>query len=683
MLKWRVRGVARGRCTVPVAGAFAAALATALWAVLGATAAVAQGLPPPPIKAFYRPAELGQPTLSPSGRLLAVVSQAAGRRSGLLVLDLSPGGGLRQAARFSDIDIGSFFWVNEDRLVFDVIDREQASGEDRFAPGLFSVKPDGSELRQLVRLRSSREMTPTLVDRLQLDWRHRLLHVPSGGGDEVIVGEHVLNNFNELESVQARRLNVVTGRSVSMAAGMPAFGTQWLFDAAGQPRVITGVNKGMLHVHWRAPGQDDWAQIGRFEQFRAPWVPRYIDNTGQLYVTVAEGRGGTTVLKRFDFASGRPEGVAVVSTPGFDFTGSVVSETTGSRALGVRVTTDAETTVWFDARLKALQVEIDKQVPGRINRLSCRGCDSDGMTVLVESWSDRDPGQVFVWRSADRKLQRVGRVNQDIDPQRMAALDFERIKARDGRDLPLWLSKPADAPAGKPLPAVVLVHGGPWVRGTQWRWDPMVQFLNSRGYAVIQAEFRGSTGFGYAHFRAGWRQWGRAMQDDVADAVLWAAKAGHVDPQRVCIIGASYGGYATLMGLVRHPELYRCGAAWVAVTDPTLLFKWSSIGDVSEEARSYQLPVLLGDPVADAALLQEVSPVAQAARIKAPVLLAFGGLDRRVPLEHGTLMRRALREAGNDPEWVVYPGEGHSWRLVESRLDFARRLEKFLAQHLK
>ncbi len=212
----------------------------------------------------------------------------------------------------------------------------------------------------------------------------------------------------------------------------------------------------------------------------------------------------------------------------------------------------------------------------------------------------------------------------------------------------------------------------------------MPQFLASRGYVVIEPEFRGSTGFGDRHFRAGWKQWGRAMQDDVADAVSWAAGKGLIDPKRVCIAGASYGGYATLMGLVRHPDKYRCGVAWVAVTEPALLFEsdgWNN--DISEEARHYTLPVLLGDPKADADMLREVSPVMQAKRIDAPLLLAYGELDRRVPLEHGKRLRQALQALGRSPEWVVYEGEGHGWQTAANRVDFAVRLERFLALHLK
>jgi dipeptidyl aminopeptidase/acylaminoacyl peptidase len=266
----------------------------------------------------------------------------------------------------------------------------------------------------------------------------------------------------------------------------------------------------------------------------------------------------------------------------------------------------------------------------------------------------------------------------------MATLDFHRIKTRDGADLPVWVTTPAKSvAAATPPAAVVLVHGGPWLRGGHWRWDDDAQFLASRGYVVVEPEFRGGTGFGDAHFRAGWKQWGGLMQDDVADAVKWAAGKGLIDPKRVCIAGASYGGYATLMGLIKHPELYRCGIAWVAVTDPRLLFAFSWLSDMSEEAKKYDLRTLIGDPDKDAAMLRAAAPVELAGRIKAPVMLAFGGVDQRVPLEHGTLMRDALRAAGNVPEWVVYPEEGHGWLRIESRVDFANRAERFLAKYLK
>ena len=282
-----------------------------------------------------------------------------------------------------------------------------------------------------------------------------------------------------------------------------------------------------------------------------------------------------------------------------------------------------------------------------------------------------------------------GRAAQGCRPAPDGTLDLHRFKARDGLEIPVWITHPRPAPAAAapdkpaPRPAVVLVHGGPWVRGNSWQWSADAQFLASRGYVVIEPEFRGSTGYGGRLYRAGLRQWGRAMQDDLADAVRWAVARGWVDGQRVCIAGASYGGYATLMGLVRDPGLYRCGVAWVAVSDPRLMFKWQSISDQSDEIRQHSYPALIGDPVTDAAMLTDIAPVTHAARIRAPLLLAHGQLDRRVPVEHAEKLRNAMAAAGHAPDWVLYPDEGHGWLKPANRFDFAQRMERFLAEHLK
>jgi dipeptidyl aminopeptidase/acylaminoacyl peptidase len=286
-----------------------------------------------------------------------------------------------------------------------------------------------------------------------------------------------------------------------------------------------------------------------------------------------------------------------------------------------------------------------------------------------------------------RRWQRLARVMSGVDPQAMASVELHRISARDGRELPVWLTVPPGrqaAKAGAGGPAVVLVHGGPWLRGGQWEWRALEQFLASRGFLVIAPEFRGSTGYGHAHFRAGFRQWGRAMQDDLLDAAAWARSQGWAD--RFCIAGGSYGGYATLMGLARDGDFWRCGAAWAAVADLPLFLKGSlSVGDdVSEDGRRHTLPVMVGDPKMDAAMLDAVSPVKLAAQMRAPLLLAWGERDQRVPLAHADRLRRALREAGRpEPLWVSYPDEGHSWLQPENQIDFARRLEAFFNEHLR
>jgi dipeptidyl aminopeptidase/acylaminoacyl peptidase len=261
----------------------------------------------------------------------------------------------------------------------------------------------------------------------------------------------------------------------------------------------------------------------------------------------------------------------------------------------------------------------------------------------------------------------------------MSYKDFVRIKVRDGMEIPAYITLPKNS-SGKNLPMVVMVHGGPYVRGGHWEWNRETQFLASRGYAVLEPDFRGSTGYGTKLFRAGWKQWGLAMQDDVTDATKWAIAQGYADPQRICIAGASYGGYATLMGLIKEPDLYRCGISWVGVTDINYLFDvtWS---DTSGSAWTrYGMPLMIGDQTKDAEQLKATSPVTQAHRLTKPLILAYGAADRRVPLVHGEQFKKAAPKDAKI-EWITYPNEGHGWRTLKNNVDFWTRAEKFLNEN--
>ena len=210
----------------------------------------------------------------------------------------------------------------------------------------------------------------------------------------------------------------------------------------------------------------------------------------------------------------------------------------------------------------------------------------------------------------------------------------------------------------------------------------------ARGHWVIMfpegtriARGKAATGFGSKHFKAGWRQWGQAMQNDLADGARWAIAQGIADPRRIAIAGASYGGYAAMMGLVNDPDLFRCAVNWVGVTDLMLMYTayWS---DIDDESKRYGLPRLLGDPKVEADKLRAHSPLHQAARIRQPVLMAYGGVDERVPIAHGERMRDALRAHNPAVEFIEYPSEGHGWARPETNIDFWGRVETFLGRHL-
>lgn len=641
---------------------------------------------PPAVEAFFRPPDIAQAVLSPDGRRLALTTARGAQRTGLAVFDLATGKAVR-AAQFANGDVTKVHWVNDERLLFSVVDASDGSGRPAGAPGLFAVNADGQELRQLVR-RIGRLIVSDDGGRNArlLEWNHVLLRVPTPrageANEEVLIAEVSLDDQHRQTPLW---LNTRTGRTRAVGLELPRDTVGWLSDGHGELRVALTQRDGRRGALWRGPGRQDWQPLYESGLLDAPFTVHAVDNTGQLFVTRSQGRSGDGVLSRYDFERRAPEAKPLVLTPGFSFSGQVLAEGDGE-ALGVRVVTDGESTVWFDPALKALQQEADTRFPGRINRISCRRCGQPDMVALVLSFSDRDPGRLWVYNAqpapGEKPWRAVGRVREDVKPSEMAALDFHRIQARDGRDLPVWITR-STAAAG-PLPAVVLVHGGPWVRGNVWGWHGQVQFLASRGYVVIEPEFRGSTGYGHAHYRAGFRQWGQAMQDDVADALLWAQKQG-LASDKACIAGASYGGYSTLMGLVKHPELYRCGVSWLAVTDLELLLKgsWWVDDDTSSESRRHRLPETIGDLDKDADMIAAHSPVRQAARIRAPVMLAFGEDDRRVPLAHGKRMRDALREAGNEPVWLTYPGEGHGFGSLKNRVDFAERMAAFLARHLQ
>lgn len=673
-------------------------------AVIVAPAVLAQGARASadtlPVEVFFQRPQVLQAVLSPSGRRLAMTMTAANRRVGLFVLDLqSPDLAPSRAALFGDADVTRPVWLDDERLVFSADDRQVGSAEAaRSGLGLYAARFDGTEFLQLVE-RKDRPFIGSIERATTLHWNHALLHVPLPGeqvqgarADEVIVGELSLGS-QDVVRVHPLWLNTRSGRTRRVVMeDPPPHAAEWWFSPQGLPRLVRTRQAGREALHWYTPanaGQPArWRLLTEGRALDMPFEPLWVGEGDRLYVMLPEGPAREMVVAPFDFATNRP-GDVLVRTPGFDFNGRLIGDREGRELLGVEVHTDAEQTVWFHPAYQAAQQLADAQWPGRVNDISCRRCGSADAVMLVRSYSDRHPGELLLWRQADNggqgQWRRVGLVRPGIDPDRMARMDLHRIQARDGRDLPVWITRPAGMQdKGDARPAVVLLHGGPWSRGGFWGWQPLPQFLASRGWVVIEPEFRGSDGYGRVHLEAGFRQWGRAMQDDVADALLWARAAGLAN-DRACLVGASYGGYSALMGLVRHPELYRCASASVAVTDPLLYVggAWWLEDNVSAYGRRHDLPTMVGHAEKDREMLLANSPLAQAARIQAPVQLIWGREDRRVPLVHGERMRDALRAAGRPPEWIVYDGEGHGLGRGDNQVDMARKMADFLTRHLQ
>jgi dipeptidyl aminopeptidase/acylaminoacyl peptidase len=649
--------------------------ATCLVVVLllgGSIGAVAAPINLLPVEGFFQNPVISQVSLSPDGQHLGMLVALADGRVRLATMQIDSSTP-KVIAGVDGADVASFNWVNNNRLVFDLTDRQIAVGDKREGPGLFAVNRDGTEFRRLIE-RTSNLVTASSMQRVlsSLHALHSVDHTTLT--DEVYIAEFQLNNLGELVAVNLLRLNTVTGRFTTQER--PGNSRAWVIDQNGKPRVTTTFEKGVVTIFYRDLVTDRWRKLAEFDALDIGFEPSAFGPDGTFYV-VAAPRRDKKALYTYDLTKNQLSPEPVFSLKDYDFQDGLI--TSANNVLGVRFESDAPGTFWFDERMKKIQKAVDEALPATANRLEVAS-KAESPFVVVHASSDVQPTRYLLYNTRTAKFTVIGSSQPAIDPRQMAHMDMVRYPARDGLEIPAYLTKPRGIDS-KNLPMVVLVHGGPWVRGGSWRWNSEVQFLASRGYAVLQPEFRGSTGFGYRHFHAGWKQWGLKMQDDIADGVRWAIQQGIADPKRICIAGASYGGYATLMGLVNDPQLYQCGINWVGVTDINLLYSvtWS---DTSEESIRWGMPRMIGDRDKDAAQLKATSPIMQAARITKPLLMAYGGSDRRVPLVHGTQFRDAVKTHNPRVEWILYLDEGHGWSLIKNRVDFWSRVEQFLDRNI-
>ncbi len=660
-----------------------------VWALLPALCAAvpAHANTPPPIEHFVRPPAISSAVISPSGDRVALIVLLPDGYHALAVMPLGSSD-LRVISRFTDANILTVGWVNDQRLVFEAFKPGAVIKEH--GAGTFAINADGTQRRQLISWRHSNHRTHSSVplQGLSLGWFwHRTL---DDGSDDILVRHQKKDDDGDATTGRLARLDTHTGRLKPLPENPPPFGYGWLMDAQGGIRVVATHRDGRHRIHWRAPGQDNWTVVLDQDSLAADLVePRLLKDERTLVVEGRVAGRDTSALHTLSLQDGRLDSEPMLAVTGFDADAVVEMDMRHWRAVGVHTAGPSGASAWFDEGLALIQQAVDAALPGRVNRLSCGRCLST-RHFIVYSYNDREPGEYLHYDHENKTLRTLGRTRPWIDEGRQGRSSFHRVAARDGLTLPVYITHPpGQAPADlaqgaklQALPTVVQVHGGPFVRGHSLRWSAEAQLLASRGYRVLQVEYRGSTGYGWQHFRAGWKQWGTGMQDDLADALAWAAAQGLTDPQRVCLMGYSYGGYAALMAPIRHPGLFRCAISGFGVTDPLLMYtaKWS---DITEQSKRYFFPDVLGDPEQDAELLAAASPLKRVAELKLPVLLSYGGEDLRVPQEHAGRFLRAARAARVPVEVMPFPDEGHGWFKGQNHIRFLTRVESFLADALK
>jgi dipeptidyl aminopeptidase/acylaminoacyl peptidase len=406
--------------------------------------------------------------------------------------------------------------------------------------------------------------------------------------------------------------------------------------------------------------------------------PLFFDSTNtSLYALSNRGRD-KLVLVRLNPATGQ-ELEVVYQNPNFDLDGAVYSRANRQLAAieweGDRPDMLCLLPTWKKAYLK---VNDQARAEGMdLVAVEYVNADTLERTSLWVAHSDRVAARYYLYNAQTQEVKFLAAVYQWLKPSQLAQMQPVTFPAADGLKLHAYLTLPVNVPK-RNLPLVLLVHGGPWARDG-WGFQPEVQFLANRGYAVLQVNFRGSTGYGRQYWEKSFGQWGLKMQDDLRDAVRWAVRTGLADSTRVAIYGGSYGGYATLAGLCFQPELYRCGIDYVGVSN---LFTFLNTIPPYWKPYLEMLHEMVGHPQRDSLRLRQTSPVFHVQNIRAPLLIAQGARDPRVNQAESDQMVAALRARNIPVQYMLKENEGHGFSNEENTLEFYQAMETFLQQHL-
>lgn len=620
-----------------------------------ATASASQAAPIP-LRDFFRSPERAYYRLSKSGQWMSFMQPAVGeegkpKRMNLFVQAFDGKqlvGEPRQLTRESARDIGGYFWKGDDTLLY----VKDFGGDENFHVVAVDVKSG-----KVTDLTPGDALRAQLVNDLREDPEHIL----------------VSHNQRDKRVFDVVRINVKTGAQTVVAQN-PGNIVGWQTDHAGKVRMaITsdGVNNALLY----RDKEDEAFKPIITTDFRTSVSPALFDFDDKKFYAISNRGRDKSALVLIDPAKPDAE-TLVYAHPEVDVGGASYSRLRKVLTSASYVTAKAGEH-FFDADTRQLMERLRAKLPGY--EVNLQSATDDEQRFIVAAYNDRTQGSRYVYDRKTDALVKMGDIAPWLPEQRMAAMQPISYKSRDGLTINGYLTLPAGQEKAKGLPCVINPHGGPWARDV-WGYNPEVQFLASRGYCVLQMNFRGSTGYGRAFWEASFNQWGLKMQDDVTDGVQWLIKQGVADPKRVAIYGASYGGYATLAGITSTPELYAAAVDYVGVSN--LLTFMNSIPPYWKPFLE-KLYAMVGHPEKDKERLSATSPALNADKIKTPLFIAQGAKDPRVVKSESDQMVEALKKRGVEVQYMVKDNEGHGFANEENRFEFYEAMEKFLAQHLK
>lgn len=609
--------------------------------------------------------------ISPDGQYVAVTVVVNGGQTVLGLIKVADKKESIVRPREGD-DVTQFMWVGPQRLVYSVGQRIGGYDQPLDTGEIFAVNGDGNgaDLLYGYRKKGINSDSGSLIQHATAERGNAtpIAAIPNDP-NHILVSVSLWDSTGyELNLPVAYRMDMRSGDKVKLLTA-PMRGAEFLADHQGRIRFAYGSgNDGSLKVYEHPLDGDGWTLMPDFSSNRStPLAFSRDDRT--VYLNCPAGAAGFGVCS-WDVATRK---LATVWTNPTVETDGLVNGLARDSIIGVSSMDGRPDVSVFDAQSADAQalIMLMKQFPGE--QVSFTSGTTDGSLSLVRVQADADPGAFYLFDAKAHKLTMLLSRMSWIDPSQMARKQPIDFAARDGMKLHGYVTYPPGADGAKNLPTVVVVHGGPYGIRDRWDYASDVQALATRGYAVLQVNFRGSFGYGYDFEKAGWRQWGGSMQDDVTDGTRWAIKQGIADPKRICIYGASYGGYAALEGAVKEPDLYKCTIGYVGVYDLPMMFHRGDTHD-SSWGQDF-LKRALGD---DMTALASHSPINQIDALKAKVMLVVGGKDERVPEFQGLRMHQALLDRHIPHEWLLKPDEMHGFYNEANVTELYTRMLSFI-----
>jgi dipeptidyl aminopeptidase/acylaminoacyl peptidase len=609
--------------------------------------------------------------ISPDGKALAVICPWEGAFN-LFVVDLETFEH-RRLTGYKNNTVFNLHWASDDRIIYYILRDGENWG------GIYAIDKDGGRPRILVQ---PYDVPGVLSQTVSMTW---LLHTLPDDPQHILVA----SNDRDLHHPDVYLLDVYQERQEFLARKQdnrkrvltnPGNVSSWMADIHGQVRFgetydPQRVESGYIY---RRDAASEWETLLTYSFDESPWEPLGFDPTRNWLYVGSTNDQDVHGLYVYDLDQRRLRG-PLFSNDRVEIDDAVISRHAGS-LVGLYYEPGKTAVKWYSEEMQIIQEMLDRTYPETFNRIISRNRDDSRM--IVASYTARRPSFFTLVKLEDGqlKLLPLGESMPWLNSKHLSPVEPITFTARDGMVLHGYLTMPASRRQDERVPLLVHPHGGPQSRDT-WRFNPEVQYFANRGFAVLQINFRGSTGYGLKYTRAGYRTWHTDMQNDLIDGVRWAIDQGYADPDRIGIYGASYGGYATMMQLVQHPDVYKFGINFVGVVDIPALYRQTRLDGPARSMRPGRdmfFSRTIGDVETEQALLSEASPITYVAKLQAPVFIIHGGRDYTVPVQQANSLRREMDRLNKPYRWLSKSDEGHGFAREENRIEMFKAIDEFI-----